>query len=189
MSISEPARTRGLVLADLVPGALVRDALLVGAYVGLIALSARLVIPLPGTPVPITGQTFAVLFGAMALGTWRAAAGGTLYLTLGVAGLPIFSPASPVTFGYIIGFAFAAALVGWLAERGFDRTPQRTALAMVLGNLVIYAFGVPYLAFVADMSFQAALAAGVVPFLVGDAVKIALATALLPGAWAVVRRS
>lgn len=189
MSVSDSAAAspRGLVLADLAPGALVRDVLLIGAYVGLIGLSAQVRIELPFTPVPITGQTFAVLLGAAALGTWRAATGTSLYLALGLAGVPLFAAASSVTMGYIVGFVAAAALVGWLAEHGWDRSPRWAVLAMVLGNLVIYAVGVPWLAVVTPLDLAGAVDAGAVPFLGGDAAKIVLAAAVLPTAWRLVR--
>lgn len=177
------------VLADLVPGSLVRDLALVGAYAASIGILAQVAVPLGFTPVPITGQTLAVLLGAAALGTWRAGAGAALYLGLGMAGVPWFTwAAGGATVGYIVGFIAAAVLVGWLAERGFDRHPVKTAGAMVAGNLVIYAFGVPWLATVTGMSASEAVAAGAVPFVLGDLVKIAIATALLPTAWALVRR-
>ncbi|WP_433608210.1 biotin transporter BioY [Dactylosporangium sp. CA-139114] len=115
-----------------------------------------------------------------------------LYLAVGVLGVPWFaggtSGAGVVSFGYVIGFVLAGAVVGALARRGGDRTPLRTAGTMVAGNLCIYAFGVPYLAVAAHLSLTRALDAGVVPFLAGDALKVLLATALLPAAWAVVRR-
>lgn len=183
MSSPPIARPHGMVLADLLPGAWARDILLVGGYVAAIALSAQIVVPLPFTPVPISGQTFAVLLGAAALGSTRALVGGSAYLVLGVAGLPLFTAASAVTFGYIIGFVLAAGLVGRLAERGFDRTLSRAALAMVAGNLVIYVCGASYFAVATGQAPSAVLAQTVAPFLPGDAAKIALATALLPGAW------
>ena len=174
------------VLADLLPGTWVRDLVLVAGYAYLIGVSAQVVVPLPFTPVPITGQTFAVLLGAAVLGTWRGAAGTALYTAAGLAGVPWFAAAGGATLGYVFGFIAAAILVGWLAERGFDRSPLRTAGAMIAGNLVIYAFGVPYLAAALDLSLPAAIAAGATPFVLGDLLKIALATALVPGAWAVV---
>lgn len=180
--------SRPTVLADLLPGTWVRDVLLVVGYVAAIAASAQVAVPLPFTPVPISGQTFAVLLGAAALGSTRSVVGASAYLALGVAGLPLFTAASAVTFGYIIGFVVAAAVVGWLAERGFDRTLPRAAASMVAGNLLIYAAGVPYLAVAAGLDVQAAFAQGVLPFVPGDAVKLALATALLPGAWALTGR-
>ncbi|MGH3441071.1 MAG: biotin transporter BioY [Nitriliruptorales bacterium] len=185
---TEAVGPRGLVLADLLPGALVRDVLLVGGYAGLIGVSAQLRLFLPITEVPITGQTFAVLLGAAVIGSWRGAAGSALYLGLGLAGVPWFAAGSPVSYGYIVGFIVAAGLVGWLAERGWDRRPTSLAAAMVVGNVVIYVFGVGYLAWAASLPLWTAVFQGAVLFFPGDAIKIALAMALVPTAWTLVRR-
>jgi len=181
----------GQVLADLLPGSRVRDAVLVTVFAAVIGLSAQLAVPLPFTPVPVTGQTFAVLLGAAALGAGRATLGTSLYLVLGVAGVPWFTGTGGASFGYIVGFVAAALIVGRLARLGNDRTVARTVALMVVGNLAIYAFGVTGLALVLDVGLGEALALGVVPFLIGDAVKLALATALLPATWRLVgaRRS
>ncbi|WP_433077887.1 biotin transporter BioY [Dactylosporangium sp. CA-052675] len=181
------------VLADLVPGALARDAVLVGLGAALTGGAAQVAVSIePISPVPLTGQTLAVLLVGAALGPARGVASMALYLAVGALGVPWFaggtSGAGVVSFGYVIGFVLAGAVVGALARRGGDRTPLRTAGTMVLGNLCIYAIGVPYLALAAHLPLTRALAAGVVPFLVGDALKVLLATALLPAAWAVVRR-
>lgn len=189
---SESLTARSTVLADLVPGARVRDAVLVGAYAIAIALSAQVVVPLPFTPVPITGQTFAVLLGALVLGAGRGAAGSGLYLVLGTAGLPWFAAAGPWTLGYVVGFVAAAAVVGWLAERGWDRGPISVAAAMVIGNLVIYAFGLPVLYALwpaGEVGLVEVLVAGAVSFLPGDLIKIAVATALVPATWRMVDRT
>ena len=115
-----------------------------------------------------------------------------IYMVAGMAGVPWFAGQSSgwgfPSFGYIIGFVLAGALVGWLASRGGDRTPLRTVGTMVLGNLVIYAVGVPYLMGATGMDLATALEKGVVPFLIGDGIKIAIAAGLLPGAWKIVRR-
>ncbi len=185
MSTAAPLPLRRPVLADLLPGALARDVLLVGGMAAAIAVGARLAIPLPFTPVPVTAQTFVVLLGAAALGGRRASLGTALYLGLGLAGTPWFA-AGGATLGYVVGFVAAAAVVGRLAERGADRGPRGAAGAMLLGTLVVYAFGVPWLALVAGLDLPRALALGVVPFLPGDALKVVLATALLPAAWRAV---
>jgi biotin transport system substrate-specific component len=184
------------VLADLLPGDRVRDAVLVVGYAVLTGLAAQLSIKLPFTPVPITGQTFAVLLGAAVLGWRRAALGMGLYLAAGLAGMPWFAEgrggADMITvpsFGYVVGFLVAAAVVGWLAGRGQDRTPARTALTMVVGNLVVYAFGLPWLMATLDVGLAKGMELGVTPFLAGDALKILLAAGLLPGAWALVGRN
>jgi biotin transporter BioY len=186
---------RRLVLADVLPGDRVRDAVLVAAYAAFTGLAAQIAVKLPFTPVPITGQTFAVLLGAAALGWRRALAGMVLYLALGLAPwVPWFAEGGGAdmvqapSFGYIVGFVAAAALVGWLAERGWDRTPPRTVVTMVAGNLVIYAFGLPFLMATVGVDLATGLELGVTPFLAGDALKILLAAGLLPGAWALVGR-
>lgn len=177
LSADRPA----LVLADLLPGARVRDAILVGTYALLIVASAQVAFPLPGTPVPVTAQTFVVLLGAATLGTTRAAIGGALFLGLGLAGVPWFAVSSGATLGYLVGFVAAAAIVGWCARRGWVATWRGAAAAMALGEAAILAFGVAGLMLMFGMSPWEAVAAGVVPFLIGDAVKLAAATALLPG--------
>ena len=175
------------VLGDVIPGGIVRDAVLVVGGAALTALAAQVSIPLPFTPVPLTLQTFAVLLTGAALGTVRGVLSMTLYLLAGVLGAPVFSNHSSgwggVSFGYVIGFVVAAGVVGFLAERGATRGILRTAGVMVIGNLVIYAVGVPWLMAVAHISFTQALALGVVPFLIGDAIKIAIAAGLFPAAW------
>jgi biotin transport system substrate-specific component len=198
VSVSQPAlgRPRRLVLADVLPGDRVRDVVLVVGFAAFTGLAAQLAIKLPFTPVPITGQTFAVLLGAAALGWRRALAGMVLYLALGLTPwVPWFAEGSggadmvqAPSFGYIVGFLVAAALVGWLAERGWDRTPPRTVVTMVAGNLVIYAFGLPWLMAAVGVGLATGLELGVTPFLAGDALKILLAAGLLPGAWALVGR-
>jgi biotin transport system substrate-specific component len=178
---------RPRVLADLVPGALVRDITLVGAAAALTGIAAQISIPLPFTPVPISLQTFTVLLAGAALGPIRAGMGMVLYLVAGVAGVPWFSEQQSgfefPSFGYIIGFVLAAVVVGALARRGTDRTVTGSVGLMILGNLLIYALGVPYLALSLGVSLSEAIALGAVPFLIGDGLKIALAAGLLPGAW------
>jgi biotin transport system substrate-specific component len=178
---------RSSVLADLVPGGLVRDVALVAGSAVLVGLSAQVAIPLPFTPVPITLQTFAVLLSGAALGPMRAAAAMLLYLGIGVAGVPWFSQQNSgwafPSFGYIIGFVLAATLVGALARRGADRSIVGAIALMVLGNIVIYAIGVPYLAVALGRPLGEAIGLGMTPFLVGDGLKILLAAGLLPAAW------
>lgn len=174
------------VLADLVPGGLVRDVLLVAGAAALTGIAAQVAIP--WWPVPVTLQTLTVLLAGAALGPVRGTASMLLYLGVGAAGVPWFAQGNHgvgfVTFGYVIGFVLAAALVGWLARRGASRTVLGTIGAMVLGNLVIYACGVPYLAMAAyGGDLGAAVMAGAVTFLAGDGLKILLAAGLLPAAW------
>lgn len=178
------------VLADVVPGGLLRDVALVVGAAALTGLAAQVAIPLPFTPVPISLQTFTVLLAGAALGPVRGVAAMALYLAAGAAGVPWFSDTTSgwafPSFGYVIGFALAAGLVGWLARRGADRSVPGTIGTMIAGNLVIYATGVPYLAAAIGVTLPEAVALGAVPFLVGDALKILLAAGLLPAAWRLV---
>ena len=177
------------VLADFIPGDRVRDAALSIGFAGSIAISAQLAFPLPFTPVPITGQTLVVLLGALVLGCGRAAIGSGIYMMLGVFGIPWFAVTGGATVGYVVGFVVASVMVGWLADRGYARTPTTVAGAMVVGNLIIYVFGATILGFVLSLSPAAAWSSGVAPFLVGDAVKIAIAVALVPAAWRMLDRN
>lgn len=184
------------VLADLLPGRAAlhgRSAALVLGGAALTGLAAQVSIPVPGSPVPVTGQTFAVLLVGAALGPWRAAASMALYLVAGFAGVPWFAGGATgsihaPTLGYLVGFILAGAVVGRCAELGADRSPWKTALTMVLGNLVVYAVGVTWLALSLHASAGTALSLGLRPFLLGDALKIALASGLLPGAWKLLDR-
>lgn len=182
-------RTRP-VLSDLVPGGLLRDLALVVGAAALVGIAAQVSIPLPFTPVPITLQTFAVLLAGAALGPVRALASMLLYIGVGMAGMPWFSEQRSgwafASFGYIIGFIVAATLVGFLARRGLDRFVTGTVAMMALGNLVIYAIGVSYLAIYLQVSLTDAVGFGLTPFLVGDGLKVLLAAGLLPAAWRLV---
>jgi biotin transport system substrate-specific component len=183
---------RPRVLADLIPGHLVRDITLVIGAAALTGLAAQVSIPVPFTPVPISLQTFTVLLSGAALGPLRGGLGMGLYLVAGVVGVPWFSEQRSgfdfPSFGYIVGFVLAAIIVGGLARRGLDRSVPGTIGIMVLGNLVIYALGVPWLAASLGVDLPRALELGVWPFLIGDALKIALAAGLLPAAWRLTRR-
>ncbi|TDB70687.1 biotin transporter BioY [Actinomadura sp. KC216] len=187
MATAHAARRHPAVLGDLLPGALARDAALVAGAAAFTGLAAQIAIPLPGTPVPVTGQTFAVLLAAAALGPVRAALAMLLYLTAGIAGMPWFteggSGTGVPTLGYVLGFVVAAAVVGRLAQRGGDRTPLRTAATMLAGTAIMYAAGVPYLMAALDVDLARALDLGMTPFLAGDALKVLLAAGLLPAAW------
>ncbi len=183
-------------LSDLLGDSLRVQIALVASYAVLIGIFSQLSIPLPFTPVPLTGQTFAVLLGAAALGHRRAIAGTLLYLVAGLAGLPWFAGgvgglkvALSPSFGYLIGFIAAALVVGALAEGRMDRTPLRTLATMVLGNIAIYAFGITGLMLAIHVSLASAITLGVLPFLLGDLVKMLIAGGLLPGAWFAVRRA
>jgi biotin transport system substrate-specific component len=188
-------RRRELVLADLIPGTLVGDVLLVLGFAALTGLSAQISIRLPFTPVPVTGQTLAVLLGGMALGAPRAVLGMLAYLGIGLIGLPWFAGGAggwavvgSASFGYLLGFIVAATVVGALAARGFDRGPLRVLLAMAVGNALIYLLGATWLAVDLHLGVSGALSLGVTPFLLGDAIKAALAMGLLPGAWRLAGR-
>lgn len=183
------------VLADLLPASRVRDVALVTGAALLTALLAQVVVPVPGSPVPITGQTLAVVLTAAALGPVRGVAGQALYLALGATGLPFYSDASGgvdvvagATGGYLLGFLPAALLIGLAARRGRDRRVLAALPLFLAGQLVIFAVGVPWLAAAADLSAAQALDAGFFPFVVGGLVKAVVAGALLPAAWRLARR-
>ena len=157
----------------------------------LIALAAQIRIVLPFSPVPVTGQTFAVLLLGALYGSRRGAATVATYITLGVLGLPVFAGGAAglarflgPTAGYLTGFVVAAFMVGLLSERGWDRKPWTTAASMIIGNVVIYIVGITWLS--RFIGWGAVLSSGVLPFLAGDALKIALATVLLPIGWRLI---
>ncbi|WP_418957059.1 biotin transporter BioY [Streptomyces tritici] len=184
----------GKVLADLLPfPTLAREAVLVVGGAALTGLAAQLTVPVPGSPVPVSGQTFAALLVGTAFGARRGFLALGLYAVAGMAGVPWFAQATSgytmPSFGYILGMLLAATVVGALARRGADRSVLRTAGAMALGSAIIYAVGVPYLALATGMSFSQAVAAGLTPFLIGDALKAALAMGLLPATWKLVGRN
>ena len=168
---------------------LLRDLGLVLGFTILMTLLAQVRVPLPFTPVPITGQTLGVLLTGAALGSRRGAATMALYLILGGVGAPVFAGWGSglvwtlASGGYIIGFIPAAFIVGWLAERGWDRRPWVLA-AMLLGNAAIYVPGLLQLAYFVPEG--KVLEFGLWPFIPGDLVKLYLASLLLPIAWSVV---
>ncbi|MHB1569207.1 MAG: biotin transporter BioY [Solirubrobacteraceae bacterium] len=184
------AQRRPLVLSDLIPGALLRDVLLVLAGAGLTGALAQFSIPVPGSPVPITGQTLGALLAGATLGWRRGGAALALYLLAGMAGMPWFADHAHGTgmpdLGYIIGFVFAAAAAGAIAAHGGDRTPVRMIATMIIGNLIIYAIGVPYLMLDLHIGLPTAWSIGVKNYLPGDAIKILIAAALLPTCWRLV---
>lgn len=160
-------------------------ALIIGASL-LIALSAQVAIPL--WPVPVTGQTFAVLMIAALLGSQRGCLAVLAYLAEGAVGLPVFATGGiglaalrGFTAGYLVGFLPAAYVVGMLAEKGWDRRVSTTILAMALGNIIIYTFGLLWLSCLPGI--DRVLRQGLYPFIIGDLLKIALAAALLPSGW------
>ncbi|MHB0928910.1 MAG: biotin transporter BioY [Candidatus Nanopelagicales bacterium] len=180
-------------------GSRVRDAVLVVAGALFIALSAQVAIPLPFTPVPLTGQTLAVLLTGAALGSSLGLATTGLYLALALIGFPVLAATSTgshltgaavlssPTLGYVLGFMLSAVVVGALANRGLSRTPMGMALAMIAGNLAIYALGLLWLHHAISVSWSQTVALGLTPFLIGDAIKIIIAAGLLPSAWRFLR--
>ncbi|MEE1753632.1 biotin transporter BioY [Streptomyces sp. SP18CS02] len=186
-----PIRT-GAVLADLLPASRTRDIALVVGGAALTGIAAQIALPVPGSPVPVSGQTFAALLVGTALGARRGFLSLALYAVVGMAGVPWFAEANSgytmPSFGYILGMLLAATVVGALARRGADRSVLRTAGTMAVGSLIIYAVGVPYLALATGMTLTQAIAAGLTPFLIGDALKAALAMGALPTAWKLIGR-
>lgn len=171
---------------------LMSQILLVLAGSMLLALSAQFAFRIPISPVPVTGQTLVVLLIGMAYGSRLGAATVLAYLVEGGMGLPVFANGTGgwlvimgPTGGYLIGFVMAAFALGRLAERGMGRGPMSTALAMVIGTMIIYAFGVVWLG--QFIGFDKAIAAGVMPFLYGDVLKLTVAAGLMPLAWRAVR--
>jgi biotin transport system substrate-specific component len=172
---------------------LLRTTLMVVGGVALTAISAQIVWFAPWNPlVPYTFQTASVLLVGTVLGARLGLASMLLYVALGAAGLGVFADGSSglaadgalrASVGYLGGFILAGALVGWLAERGWDRSAASTIGLMVLGNLVIYAVGVPALVAVTGLDFGTALRVGALDFVPWDLIKIAAAAALLPLAW------
>jgi biotin transport system substrate-specific component len=188
------ALPRHAVLADALPGARVRDAVLVVGGALLTALFAQFSIDVPPSPVPITGQTLAVGLVGATLGARRGASSLGLYALLGLF-LPFYSDGESgwdviwgATGGYIIGFIFAAGAIGWLAERGADKKVVLAFLAFVVGQLIIFAFGLVGLKLAADQSWDWTIHNGFVLFIVGGLVKAAIGAAALPSAWRLVRR-
>ena len=158
-----------------------------------LALSAQVAMPLPFSPVPLTGQTLGVLLLGLVLGHRRGAASVLTYLLEGSVGLPVFAGGAgglPVllgpTGGYLIGFVAAAYLTGLLAERGWDRGRATTLLAMLVGNGVIYVCGLPWLSIF--VGADKVIALGLLPFLFGDLVKAGVAMALVPVGWRLLER-
>lgn len=181
---------RPITLADVaVPrSSTVSDVILVVLASLATALAAQVEIRLPWTPVPISGQSFAVLLSGLVLGSRRAFLAQLLYLSYGAAGLPVFSGGAAglirfmgPTGGYLVAFPFAALITGFLAERGWDRKPFSMFAAMLLGSTVIFALGLAQLS--RFVPAEGLLAAGLLPFLPGDLIKSALAAGVFPLVW------
>lgn len=183
------------VLADLVPRVRARDAALVVAAAALTALCAQISFYLPGNPVPVTGQTFAVLLTGAALGANRGAAAMLLYILIGIVGLPVYADGdhgidviTGASGGYLVGFLVAGWVVGRLAEARLDRRPATALPLFLIGSAIIYVIGVPWLAVSADQSLSWAISNGFTDFIPGDLVKAAAAAAVLPAAWGLAGR-
>ncbi len=156
--------------------------------VGLLAASAQVFIHLPFTPVPFTGQTFAVLLVGAAYGWRRGLSAVVLYLTLGTIGLPFFAAVSGAqTYGYLAGFALAVVVVGWLADHGWDRNLFSSILAMLLGEVAIFGVGMVWLA--QFYGWASAVPFGLTPFLIGDTLKLLAAAVALPLVWFITGRA
>lgn len=202
--------TLALELAPVRARAGARAAYTVGCAVGgalLLSLLAQVAIPLPFTPVPITGQTLGVLLVGAAFGPGLGVATVGLYLAWAVVGFPVLAPnadgshdtgiavlgSGAFTAGYLWGFVVASGLVGWLARRGWDRSFGSAIGAMVLGEVVLYAIGLPWLSRALAIAgfpstLEDTLVAGLYPYVIGDVVKLLAAAALLPTAWGVLAR-
>lgn len=170
-----------------------RDATLILLGALFVAALAQVEIPLPFTPVPITGQTFGVLLVGAALGSKRGAASLVSYLAMGMFGLPFFAGGAHgldivlgATGGYLIGFILAAYVIGLLAERGLERSVRTSLVPFLVGTVIVYICGVVWLSILLG-SFSKAIAAGLLPFLVGDAIKLVAAAVALPAAWKLVQ--
>lgn len=199
MTTATPALLRPTLVDRVVTRTWLSDIALVVAGTALVAVLAQVAIPL--WPVPVTGQTLAVLLVGASLGAARGAASLSLYAILGAIGLPIYSDSSSgwsvllgPTGGYIIGFIVSAAVVGWAAERSWDRGWYKPIITFVGGSLVVFAIGLPWLAVSLGQlglpnDLQSVLIAGFYPFIIGGLIKAAIAAALLPALWAAAEKS
>jgi biotin transport system substrate-specific component len=192
-SIAIP-QSRRPVLADVVPGARTRDVTLICLGALLTVLGAQISIPVPPSPVPVTGQTLAVVIAGSALGARRGAASQALYVVLGLM-LPVYADGEQgwdvvwgASGGYLVGFILAAGLIGWLAEHGADRRPVLAFLAFCGGQLAVFGIGVPWLKVSTGMSWGDAIHDGFAIFIVGGLIKAVIGAGVIPAAWRAVRR-
>lgn len=170
---------------------LARDLTLVALGTAALTLIAQVSIPLPFTPVPLTLGTFGALLVGASLGPARGIAATGLYALLAAFGAPVLAGWSSsglltASFGYVIGYVLAGAALGYAARRGADRSAGRTAIAAIGATALVYVAGLPWLAFSAGLGLADTLAMGLLPFIVGDVIKAVAASALLPGAWALL---
>ena len=191
--MSHAAVAQPRVLADVIPQGRLRDVALVVGGALLTAACAQISIPVPGDPVPITGQTFAVMLCGAGLGAVRGGSAMSLYWVLGLIGLPFYADgesgaqvAFGATGGYLIGFIVAGYVVGRLAEHKLDRDPWKALPLFTIGQLIIFGIGVPWLAVDQDLSVSQAISLGFTPFILGGIVKAVAAAGLLPAAWRLV---
>jgi len=188
LAIARPTGARSRIAFDVI-------SIIAGSLI--VAGLAQISITLHFTPVPITGQTLGVLLVGASLGAWRGSAALLLYLAEGAVGAPFFAQhahgvsvlaASSASGGYLWGFAVAALVVGFLAERGWDRNLGSSIGAMLIGEVMIYAFGLPWLSAALHIGAKKTYEYGLYPFIIGDAIKLGLAAAVLPTAWRFVKK-
>ena len=189
IAITQPRR----VLADFVPSSVVSNTALIFGGAMFVGLLAQVSIPLSFTPVPVTGQTLGVLLVGPALGGRRAVASLALYVVAGLAGVPWFAHGASgypsATFGYLLGFVLASYVLGIAAQRGVDRSILRSIPAMLLAEVVVFAFGVTWLKFALDASVSQAIALGLTPFVLGEFMKAVVSGLTLPVAWRIADRA
>jgi biotin transport system substrate-specific component len=188
MSTLTLAPSRPTLVDRLLARSLVTDIVFIAAGAALTSIAAQIAVPL--WPVPITGQTLAVLIVGSSLGALRGALSMVLYAVLGIVGLPVFSDGTHgigqvlgTSGGYIVGFIFAAALTGWLAQRQWDHKILRAIISFAAGTVVTFAIGMPWLAVVGHFDFAQTLQYGLYPFIVGGIVKALLAAGFIRLAW------
>lgn len=194
MSTAAHVSPRPVVLADVLGRTRTLDAALILGGALLVALFAQIEIAVPGSPVPVTGQTLAVVVVGASLGASRGASALMLYLLLGLA-LPFYSGGDSgfdvvwgASGGYLIGFILAAYLIGKAAEHGADRKPLLAFAAFCGAQLAVFGIGVPWLYVSADMSVGDAIHYGFTVFIVGGLIKAAIGAGVTPAAWRGVRK-
>jgi biotin transport system substrate-specific component len=182
--------SQSALIDRVIPRSAINDVALILSGAVFTAYTAQLVIPM--WPVPMTAQTLAVLLVGSVLGATRGAISLIIYFSMGAVGLPVFSAATSLsfgpTFGYLVGFIAAAAVVGYLSQRGWHKSVAGVLGSFAIANSVIYLFGLPWLAFAlgslgAANDLASVAAAGLAPFILGDVIKMTVAAALLPLAW------